>query len=142
MNATLEWITAIAAVIAAAGGLAGWLGAARARLQLRAETLRNSQDRRENELHRQRLAEVWHYWHDMPDSPERTEAARWYSEWTGAARPRRGGTGSGSQPPGFGCRDADDAYDRYIAFLAAVYQPGRLGPPRPALDSTTAATGQ
>jgi hypothetical protein len=31
--------------------------------------------------------------------------------------------------PGFGCRDADQAYDRYIGFLDAIFHPGRLGPP-------------
>ncbi len=85
--------------------------------------------RRENELHRQRLAEVWDYWHDLPDGPERTAAARWYTEWTGASPPFSDGA-DGPLAPGVGCADADEAYDRYIGFLDAVYNPGRLGRPR------------
>ena len=30
--------------------------------------------------------------------------------------------------------DVDDAYDRYIDFLEAIYQPGRLAPPIPPLQ--------
>lgn len=33
--------------------------------------------------------------------------------------------------PGIGCADTDEAYDRCIGFLAAVYQPGRLVAPAP-----------
>jgi hypothetical protein len=125
MNA-LAWIAAIGGVAATIGT---WLGPVRARWQLRAETLRDSQARRENELHRARLAEVWHWWHEQPDGPERAAAARWYSEWTGASRPF-GGADPGPMAPGIGCADADEAYDRYVGFLDAVYQPGRLGAPR------------
>jgi hypothetical protein len=52
----------------------------------------------------------------------------WFSEWTGARDPYHG-TDEGSIPPGFGCRDADDAYERYIDFLDAIFHPGHLGPP-------------
>ena len=48
MTSAIEWITAIAAIIGASGGGVALLGAARARWNLRAETLRNSKDRREN----------------------------------------------------------------------------------------------
>jgi hypothetical protein len=66
----------------------------------------------------------------MLDGPERVQAARWYTEWTGAASPRRGGIDASPQPPGFGCASADDAYDRYMSTLEAHYSPGRLGRPR------------
>jgi hypothetical protein len=134
MSTSLEWIAAVGAVIAAAGGLAGWLSTARARMQLRAETIRNGQDRRENELHRQRFAEVWNWQREQPGGDERVQAARWFGEWTGASRPYRGGKDSPPQTPGLHSPDFDDAYDRYIEFLAAVYQPGRLGPPRERLE--------
>jgi hypothetical protein len=85
----LEWIAAIGGVLATVGV---WLGPVRARWDLRAEELRTSRARRENELHRQRFASVWEWqWNHPPVGPARVAAARWYSEWTGAARPRRGG---------------------------------------------------
>jgi hypothetical protein len=127
MSDTLTWIAALGGVAATIGT---WLGPLRTRWQLRAEALRDSQARRENELHRQRFTEIWHWWHDQPDGPERVEAARWYTEWTGAARPRRGGEDDGPMAPGFGCADANEAYDRYTGFLGAQHRPGRLGPPR------------
>jgi hypothetical protein len=95
-----------------------------------------------------------------PDGDERVQAARWYTEWTGAAAPRRGGIDGGPQPPGFGCRDAADAYDRYIDFLSYWYasasqalpqrrrlriltrrrrQPGQAGTDGPALPGATQA---
>jgi hypothetical protein len=123
----LAWIAAAGSIAATAGA---WRTEATARWQARVERLRADAARRENELHRRRLAEVWHWWHDMPDGPERVAAARWYSEWTGAAAPFRGGKDSGPQPPGFGCADDGDAYERYVGFLGAVYEPGRLGAPR------------
>ena len=132
MNTPLEWITAIAAVIGATGGGVAWLGFLRARWQLRAETLRNSQDRRENELHRLRHAELYQWWHDMPDGPPRSKAMHWFGEWTGARDPYHG-SDQGAIPPGFGVRDADEAYQRYIGFLDAMYHPGQLGPPPRAL---------
>lgn len=135
MNTTLEWIAAIGAVIAAAGGLAGWLSVTRTRLELRTETIRNGQDRRENELHRQRFAEVWNWQRDQPDGDERAQAARWFGEWTGASRPYRGGKDSPPQTPGLHSAGADDAYDRYVEFLGEVYEPGRLGTPRPRLQA-------
>jgi hypothetical protein len=119
MTLALAWIAALGGAAATIGT---WLGPLRARWQLRAETIRNGQDRRENELHRRRLTEAWHQWNDMPAGPERTEAARWYTEWTGAAAPRRGGIDPGPQAPGFGCASADDAYNRYIEFLGYRYE--------------------
>jgi hypothetical protein len=62
------------------------------------------------------------------------EAARWYGEWTGAYRPRRGGRDPGPQTPGLHNADGDDAYQSYINFLSAVYEPGRMGPPVPPLQ--------
>jgi hypothetical protein len=128
------WIVAIAtAALAIEGGtaLAQW----GARWHARAEQLRTDTARRENELHRRRFAEVWNWQHGQPDGQDRTQAARWYAEWTGAARPRRGGLDDGPQAPGLHSADADDAYERYVEFLAAVYEPGRLGAPRPPLQS-------
>ena len=83
---------------------------------------------------RARLAEVWQWWHDQPDGDARVKAARWYSEWTGAAMPFRGGLEPGPQSPGFGCASDEEAYERYVGFLEAKYEPGRLGPPLPALS--------
>jgi hypothetical protein len=125
MTTPLDWITAAAAVTGASGGGVALAGALRARWQLRAETIRSGQDRRENELHRQRLAEVWHQWHDLPAGPEREKAALWYSAWTGAH--------PGTLAPGTGSRDAGNAYRMYVDELAARQgaeqepaRPGRL----------------
>ncbi len=125
----LAWIAAIGGVAATIGA---WRTEATARWQARAERLRTDRTRRQDELHRARLAEVWQWWQDEPDGDERVKAARWYSEWTGAAMPFRGGLDPGPQPPGFGCRDADEAYERYVGFLEAKYAPGHLAAPLPA----------
>lgn len=128
----LAWIAAIGAVLATVGA---WLGPLKARWELRAEELRTGRARRENELHRQRFASVWEWQRNHPPAgPARVSAARWYSEWTGAARPRRGGLDSGPITPGQHSGDVDDAYNRYIDFLSAVYEPGRLGAPIPPLQ--------
>ncbi|HXL20757.1 MAG TPA: hypothetical protein VN961_24825, partial [Streptosporangiaceae bacterium] len=86
----------------------------------------------ENELHRQRFTEVWNWWHSQQDGPQATEAVRWYYAWTGARPPLDPGA-DGPLPPGIGCRDADEAYERYVGSLEAQYEPGRLGRPRPML---------
>ncbi len=119
MSATLESIAAIspAAIIAAAGA---WRGEITLRLQSLVEERRNDQARRENALHRQRFAEVWHFWHDQPDDAAHTQAARWYSTWTGARPPLDPGA-DGPLTPGFGCRDADEACERYLGSLEAKY---------------------
>jgi hypothetical protein len=122
----LEWIAAIGGVLATVGT---WLGPVRARWKLRAEELRNSRARRENELHRQRFATVWEWQRKHPPvGPARVAAARWYSEWTGVASPRRGGLDSGPITPGQHSGDVDEAYNSYIDFLDGVYHPGRPVP--------------
>jgi hypothetical protein len=118
-------VAAVGAVIAAVGA---WRTEATARWQARVERLRTDQARKENELHRLRHRQLYDWRHDMPDGPERIEAMRWFGEWTGARDPYHG-TDQGAIPPGFGCRDASDAYERYVGFLDAVFHPGRLGPP-------------
>jgi hypothetical protein len=125
MSTALEVIAAIGGVLATIGA---WRTEATARWQARGERLRTDAARRENELHRMRYAEVYSWWHDMPDGPARIRAMHWFGEWTGARHPYHGAD-QGAIPPGLGCRDADDAYDRYIDFLDAVYHPDRLGPP-------------
>jgi hypothetical protein len=127
MTNPLAWIAAIGGVLATIGT---WLGPARTRWELRAEAIRGGQDRRENDLHRQRFTEAWHLWHDQPDGEERVRLARWYTEWTGTAAPGRAGIDATAQAPGFGCASAEEAYDRYIGTLDARYNPGRLGRPR------------
>lgn len=131
MGNPLAWIAAIGSVLATIGA---WAGPLKARWQLRAEELRNGRDRRENELHRQRFASVWEWQRNQADGPARMEAARWYGEWTGAARPRRGGLDPGPQTPGLNNAEGDDAYQSYINFLSAIYEPGRMGPPVPPLQ--------
>lgn len=126
MSSPLLWVAAVGGAAAAVGT---WLGPVRARWRLRAESLRTGAARRENELHRQRFAEVWHYWHDFPERPERASAVGWYSEWTGAREPF-GADLDGPQAPGSHSADVDDAYERYLAFLEAHYHPGKLSPPR------------
>lgn len=126
MTIALAWIAALGSVAATIGA---WLGPVRARWQLRTEQLRTDEARRENELHRRRFADVWNWQRNQPEGPERIEAARWYGEWTGAARPRRGGLDDGPQTPGLHSADEDDAYGRYVEFLDAVNEPGRLGSP-------------
>jgi hypothetical protein len=127
MSNPLAWIAAVGGVAATIGT---WLGPVRARWKVHAEQLRTDIARRENGLHRQRFTEVWNWQHGQPDGEARLQAARWYAEWTGAARPRRGGLNDGPQSPGLHSADADGAYDRYVEFLGAVYEPGRLGAAR------------
>lgn len=126
------WVLAIAtAALAIEGGtaLAQW----GARWQARAEQERTDAARAENELHRQRFAEVWNWQRDQPEGEDRRQAARWYGEWTGNYQPRRGGLDDAPLTPGLHSGSEDEAYRNYLDFLAAVYQPGRLGPPRPPL---------
>lgn len=134
MSDPLAWTAAIASAVAAAAGIIAAVGAFRAevtaRWQARAERLRTDAARQENELHRMRHAELYQWWHDMPDGPARIRAMHWFGEWTGARDPYHG-SDQGAIPPGFGVRDADEAYQRYTGFLDAMYHPGRLGaPPR------------
>jgi hypothetical protein len=127
MPNALEWIAAVGGVAATVGT---WTGPLRARWQLQAEQIRNGRDRRENELHRMRHAQLYHWWHDMPDGPVRYKAMHWFGEWTGARDPYRG-KADGAIPPGFGCRDAIEAYDRTIGLLDVIYHPRQPGlPPR------------
>jgi hypothetical protein len=128
----LEWIAAIGGVLATVGT---WLGPVQARWELRAEELRTSRARRENELNRQRFASVWEWQRNHPTvGSARVAAARWYSEWTGAARPRRGGLDPGPMTPGQHSGDVDEAYNRYIDFLDAIYESGRIAPTIPPLQ--------
>lgn len=46
-----------------------------------------------------RHAQLYAWWHDMPDGPERQRAMHWFGEWTGARDPYRGGD-QGAIPPG------------------------------------------
>jgi hypothetical protein len=117
-------VAAVGAVVAAIGA---WRTEITARWQARAERLRNEEARRENELHRLRHAQLYKWWHDMPSGPERKRAARWFGEWTGARDPYRGDD-QGAVPPGFGVRDADEAYERYLQYLDLIFHPGRPGP--------------
>jgi hypothetical protein len=121
----LAWTAAIAGVAATIGT---WMGPLRARWKLRAEELLTSRARRENEVHRQRFADIWEWQRSRPEGPDRVEAARWFSEWTGAVLPRRGGLDSGPMPPGLHSGNVNEAYKRYVDFLDAVYQPGQPGP--------------
>lgn len=133
VNTALIWVAAIGGVLATVGA---WLGPLRTRWQLQAEELRTSRARRENELHRRRFASVWQWQHNHPPvGPERVAAARWYSEWTGNARPLRGGLDTVPMTPGQHSGSVDDAYERYIDFLDAVYEPGRQVPPIPPLQA-------
>lgn len=84
MSDPLTWIAAVGGVAATVGA---WLGPVRTRWQWRAEHARTDEARRDNELHRRRFAEVWNWQRNQPEGPERIDAARWYGEWTGAARP-------------------------------------------------------
>jgi hypothetical protein len=120
------WAVPIATGVIGAG-IGSWARTVRARWQLGVEATRSGRDRRENQLHRQRFAEVYHLWHDEPDEAERVKLSRWYTEWTGAAPPRQGGIFAGPQAPGFGCADESEAYERYLATLEARHNPGRLG---------------
>ncbi len=132
MSDPLAWTGAIGGAVAAAGAVIAAIGAwrteATARWQARVERLRTEQARKENELHHMRHKQLYDWWHDVPDGPGRIGAMHWFGEWTGGRDPYHG-SDQGAIPPGFGCRDADDAYDRYIGFLDAIFHPGRLGPP-------------
>lgn len=125
----LEWIAAIGGVLATVGA---WRTEATARWQARAELLRTDRARAENELHRQRYAEVWNWRRSQPPG-EMAAAARWFGEWTGTYAPFRSGIDQGPQTPGLHSGNAEEAYLQYLEFLGAVYQPGRLGRPRPLL---------
>lgn len=118
MSDPLAWVAAVGGVLATIGT---WTGPPRARWHLHAETIRNSQDRRENELHRMRFAEVWNWQNSQPQGPEHVRSARWYGEWTRRDAPYCGGLDPGSLTPGLHSADADDAYDAYIDDLAARY---------------------
>jgi hypothetical protein len=124
----LEWIAAIGGVAATVGA---WRTEVTARWRARVERLRNDEARRENALHRLRHGELYRWWHDMPDGPARIKAMHWFGEWTGARDPYHGAD-QGAIPPGFGCANADEAYDRYVGLLDLIFHPGRPGPdPRP-----------
>ena len=61
---------------------------------------------------------------------------RWFGEWTGARDPYRGND-QGAMTPGVRLRGtADQADDRYIGFLDAIFHPGRLGPPPKSLAAS------
>lgn len=128
------WILAIATVfLAAEGGTALVLW--RSRWEARAEEARTAEARRENELHRQRFTALWQWLQNEPEGDRKTQAARWYSEWTGARAPLRGAIDDGPQPPGAHSGDAVEAYERYVDFLGAQYEPQqRLGQPGPPLE--------
>jgi hypothetical protein len=132
MSDPLAWTGAIGGAVAAAAGIIAAIGAWRteitARWQARVETLRNDAARRENQLQRMRHTDLYQWWHDMPDGLTRVKAMHWFGEWTGARDPYHGGD-QGALPPGFGCANASEAYDRYIALLGLIYHPGQPGPP-------------
>jgi hypothetical protein len=138
MSDPLAWTGAITGGVAAVGAVIAAIGAwrteATARWQARVEQLHTDQARKENELHRMRHRQLYDWWHDLPDGPRRVKAMRWFGEWTGARDPYHGND-QGAMTPGFGCANADQAYDRYIGFLDAIYHPGRLGPPPKTLEA-------
>lgn len=138
INDALAWSAAITGSIAAIAGIVATIGAWRteitARWQAHAERLPTYAARQENQLHRQRFAEVWNWQRSQPDGDTRVQAVRWYDEWTGNYLPRRGGLDDAPLTPGLHSGSEDEAYRNYLDFLAAQYQPGRLGPPRPPLD--------
>ena len=90
----LALIGAISGSVAAVGAIVAAVGAWRteitARWQARAERLRTDAARRENELHRARHAQLYQWWHDMPDGPARYRAMHWFGEWTGDRDPYHG----------------------------------------------------
>jgi hypothetical protein len=128
----LAWTGAIGGAVAAVAGIIAAIGAWRtevvARWRARVERLRTDEARLENALHRARHAQLYQWWHDMPDGPARISAMHWFAEWTGARNPYHGAD-QGAIPPGFGCRDANDAYDRYVSLLDLIFHPGRPGAP-------------
>ena len=127
----LAWTGAIGGAVAAVAGIIAAIGAWRtevtARWLARVEQIRTDKARRENELHRARHAELYQWWHDMPDGPARFRAMHWFGEWTGARDPYHG-SDQGAIPPGFGCANANEAYDRYVDLLDLIFHPGRPGP--------------
>jgi hypothetical protein len=130
VNDALIWVAAIGGVLATVGA---WAGPLRARWNLRAEELRIGRAQRENELHRWRYEQIWQWQRNQPQGSQRTDAARWFAEWTGAVGPRRGGLDPGPQTPGQHSGDVDDAYERYVDFLGGIYESGRLMSPSPPL---------
>jgi hypothetical protein len=124
MSDPLAWIAAIGGVAATAGT---WLGPIRSRWQLRSESQRNSRALQASELHRQRFMDVWHWWHDQPDSPQRVAAIGWFYEWTGARAPFDNGR-DGPQAPGTHSPNAAEAYERYLDFLSVQYRPNNPEP--------------
>jgi hypothetical protein len=117
MTLALAWVAATGGVLATIGT---WAGPLRSGWNLRAETIRNGQDRRENELHRQRFSEIWQQFQDDPD---RAAAYNRYADWTSAP-------GGGPLPAGGHSGNVDDAYSHYLTDLEARYYPGRPGTPR------------
>lgn len=116
MNNALQWISAVAAVIAAIGGLGIW-ATLRTRWKLRVEQTRTDRARQENQLHRQRFQEVWTWAHNQPDGPDRARTWRWYAWWIGDPP---------GVTPGTHSSDADEAYNGYVGWLAAAcYQEPR-----------------
>jgi hypothetical protein len=136
MGNLLEWVAAIGGVAATIGT---WLGPVRARWKLAAEQIRAGRDRRENEMHRTRFAEVWSWQREETDREERVRRARWFGEWTGADKPFRGGLDPGPLTPGLHSGSAVEAYQNYVDFLGEVYEPGRMGSPRPVLGGPALA---
>jgi hypothetical protein len=134
MGNALAWVAAIGALAAAIGA---WRTEATARWQSRAERLHTDAARRENELHRRRFAEVWNWQRNEPEDDARTQSARWYGEWTGNYRPRRGGLDDAALTPGLHSGSEDEAYRDYLGFLDAVYHPGQLGAPPRALGRSS-----
>lgn len=129
MNETLQWVSAVAAVIAAGGGLGIWASTLRTRWRLRLEQVRTDRARQENELHRRRFQEVWMWAHDQPDGPDRPRSWRWYAWWIGDPP---------GVTPGSHAGDADEAYNGYIAWLAACYHQR----PRPQRDWPRLPSGE
>ncbi len=134
----LAWTGAIGGATAAVAGIIAAIGAWRteavARWQARVERLRTDKAREETELHRQRFIELWNWQNSQPQGEERVKSARWFGEWTGASAPYRGGKDSPPQTPGLHSATAEDAYERYLEFLGAMYEPGKLGRPRAMLS--------
>jgi len=82
MSDPLAWTAAITGAVAAAGAIVAAIGAWRtevtARWQAHVERLRNDEARGENELHRLRYAQLYQWWHDMPDGPAWCLSAQGY----------------------------------------------------------------
>jgi hypothetical protein len=104
------------------------------RRQRWARTPASAASRHVRNLHRQRFIEVWNWWHGQPDGEEGIRAARWYSGWTGNDKPFHGGLDDGRSTPGFGCLDADEAYESYMDFPGRRLRAGKA-------RATTAVAG-